>query len=80
MRWQDHITSDSAVLAGKPIIRGTRISVEFLLKLLASGWTHDQVLREYPQLSSEAVQAALLFAAEAVEHELIFPLREPGAA
>ncbi len=80
MLWQDYITSDPAVLAGKPVIRGTRISVEFLLKLLAGSWTQEQILREYPHLSTEAVEAALLFAAEAVEHERIFPVPRTGAA
>ena len=71
MRWQDYITADPAVVAGKPVIRGTRISVEFLLKLLASGWTPDEIQREYPHLPAEATRAALLFAAEAVEHEAL---------
>jgi hypothetical protein len=52
MNWRDYITSDPAVLAGKPVVRGTRISVEFLLKLLAGGWTRDQILREHPHLSA----------------------------
>ncbi|MGH7663367.1 MAG: DUF433 domain-containing protein [Gemmatimonadaceae bacterium] len=80
MRWQDHITSDPAVLAGKPIISGTRISVEFLLTLMASGWPQEKILAEYPQLSAQAIEAALVFAAEAVEHELVYPVRRPGAA
>ncbi|MGH7720202.1 MAG: DUF433 domain-containing protein [Gemmatimonadaceae bacterium] len=73
MRWQDYITADPAVAAGKPVVRGTRLSVEFLLRLLASGWTREQVLLEYPHLSPEGFEAALLFAAEAVEHEPLFP-------
>ena len=80
MRWQDYITADPAVLAGKPIVRGTRISVDFLLKLLAGGWTPERIREEYPHLPPQAVAAALLFAAEAVEHELMFAARTPGAA
>lgn len=80
MRWQDYITADPAVVAGKPVIRGTRISVEFLLKLLASGWTPDEIQREYPHLPAEATRAALLFAAEAVEHEALYPTPITGAA
>lgn len=73
MRWQDYITADPAVAAGKPVVRGTRLSVEFLLRLLASEWTREQILREYPHLPPEGLDAALLFAAEAVEHERLFP-------
>lgn len=73
MRWQDYITADPAVGAGKPVVRGTRLTVEFLLRLLASGWTREQILREYPHLPTEGLDAALLFAAEAVEHERLFP-------
>jgi uncharacterized protein (DUF433 family) len=80
MRWQDYITADPAVVAGKPIIRGTRISVEFLLKLLAGGWTPEQIQREYPHLPAEATQAALLFAAETVEQERLYPTSITGAA
>lgn len=73
MRWQDYIVADAAVAAGKPVVRGTRLSVDFLLRLLASGWSREQVMREYPHLPPEGLDAALLFAAEAVEHEQLFP-------
>ena len=73
MRWQDHITADPEVAAGKPVVRGTRLSVEFLLRLLASGWDRERVLREYPHLPPAGIDAALLFAAEAVEHERLYP-------
>ena len=57
MRWHDYIHSDSSILAGKPVIRGTRLSVAFLLGLLAEGWTEQEVLENYPQLSQEVLQA-----------------------
>ena len=50
MRWQDYITSDPEVLCGKPIIKGTRLSVEFILNLLAEGWSAEQILENYPML------------------------------
>jgi uncharacterized protein (DUF433 family) len=50
MPWQDRIAIDPAILAGKPVIKGTRIAVEFLVALLAGGWTHQQILENYPQL------------------------------
>ena len=55
MRWQDHIHSDPAVLTGKPVVRGTRLSVEFLLGLMAEGWTETEILENYPQLSPKRV-------------------------
>ena len=57
------IHSDPAILCGKPVVRGTRLTVEFLRELVVSGWTHQQVLESYPHLTPEGLQAALLFAA-----------------
>ena len=61
MRWKDRITADPAVLVGKPIIKGTRISVDFVLSLLAQGWTEDQILENYPQLQREDLRAVFAF-------------------
>ncbi|MCX6915469.1 MAG: DUF433 domain-containing protein [Verrucomicrobia bacterium] len=47
MNWQDYITVDSGVLVGKPIIKGTRLSVEFMLGLIAQGWPEDEILLNY---------------------------------
>lgn len=59
MRWQDHITSDPEVLSGKPIIKGTRLGVDFILSLLAAGWTVDRLLASYPGLTSEDLDASI---------------------
>jgi len=59
MKWQHLIEVNPDVLIGKPVLRGTRLSVEFLLSLFAEGWTHDQVLENYPQLDRTALQAVL---------------------
>ena len=56
------ITSDPLILGGKPIIKDTRLSVEFILELFAGGATHQDVLKAYPQLKAEAVEEALRFA------------------
>jgi uncharacterized protein (DUF433 family) len=61
MKWQDYIHSDPNVLAGKPIIKGTRLSVEFLLGRMADGWTEQMILENYPWLTKEALQAIHLF-------------------
>ncbi len=65
----NHITTNPAVLGGKPCIKGTRISVEFILELFASGATFDDVLKAYPHLQREAVEEALRFAAESLKHD-----------
>jgi len=62
MDWQQYIHSDPKVLLGKPTVKGTRLSVEFILGLFANGWTPQQVLENYPNLTPEAIQA--VFAVE----------------
>ena len=57
--WKNRITVDPRILAGKPIIKGTRIAVEFIIDLLANGWTTDKILKNYPQLKKEDIAAAL---------------------
>lgn len=72
--WRSRITVDSNILAGKPIIKGTRIAVEFILELLANGWTVNNILRSYPQLKREDVTAALKYATEVLKEEKVYPL------
>ena len=67
----EHITNDPAILCGKPIIKGTRISVEFILELFASGATHRDILRSYPHLTAEAVEEALRYAALSLKNDLV---------
>jgi uncharacterized protein (DUF433 family) len=75
MQWQDYITADPAVLSGKPIIKGTRISVELVLECLGRGWTIDDLLAQYPHLSREAVTACLDYARDLVKSETLTALR-----
>ena len=77
--WKEYIVSDKAVLLGKPCITGTRLSVEFLLKLLANGWSEEQIFKNYPRLSREALQAVFAYMHECMQDGLLFPL-EPRAA
>lgn len=74
MNWQDRIVIDPTILTGKPIIQGTRLAVEFLLDLLAEGWSHEQILHNYPQLSEEDLQASLHYAVETLKCERVYPL------
>jgi uncharacterized protein (DUF433 family) len=64
--WRDHVTVDPTVLVGKPVLRGTRISVELLLDLLAAGWSERQVLDSYPAVTRDGCRAALAYAADCV--------------
>lgn len=64
MDWREHIVSDPAVLAGKPAIKGTRISVELVLGWLANGWSREMILDAYPNVTSDHFLACLAFAAE----------------
>ena len=67
MRWQDRITIDPQVLVGIPIIKGTRIAVEFVIDLLGRGWTQEQILAEYDHVTREDIQACLAYASEELE-------------
>ena len=51
MDWRNNITSDKGILGGKPVIKGTRLSVEFLLGLFAAGWSQERILKNYPNLN-----------------------------
>lgn len=78
MDWRNYIHSDPAVLAGKPTVRGTRIAVDLILEKLGAGETSEQILVAHPRLTPEAIQAALLFAAEALRADLVYSV--PGEA
>jgi uncharacterized protein (DUF433 family) len=62
MEWRERIVIDPGVLVGKPIVRGTRLAVEFIIDLLAQGWTGDEILRNYPGLTQEDIQTCLAYA------------------
>lgn len=66
MDWQTYILSDPDILCGKPVVRGTRLSVTFLLGLFAAGWSEQQVLENYPSLTSEALRAVFAYASESM--------------
>jgi uncharacterized protein (DUF433 family) len=72
------IASDPAVLAGKPCIKGTRISVEMVLEWVASGASRDDIVKSYPQLAAEDVEEALKFAAQSLSHETIMTAEIPS--
>jgi uncharacterized protein (DUF433 family) len=67
------IKSDPSVMMGKPVIAGTRITVELILEKLAAGETVEQILEAHPRLNREAIQAALAFVAEALRADVVYP-------
>ncbi len=73
------IVSDPAVMMGKPVIAGTRITVELILEKLAAGETMEQLLDAHPRLTREAIQAALAFAAEALRADVVYPVAQAAA-
>jgi len=68
------IACDSKVMVGKPVIRGTRLTVEYILNLLARGSTVEEILDEYEGLSSEDIQACLFFASQSLSNAAFMPL------
>jgi uncharacterized protein (DUF433 family) len=73
MTWRHRIIADPAILVGKPVIRGTRLAVEFILDLLANDWTHEQILANYPQLTERDIKACLAYAKDLLEEERVYP-------
>jgi len=61
MDWRQYIHSDPEILLGKPVIKGTRLAVEFILRLFAVGWTEQQILENYPTLTPEALRVVFAF-------------------
>ncbi|MCY4660490.1 MAG: DUF433 domain-containing protein [Acidobacteria bacterium] len=73
MATNDRIVVDPHVLVGKPVIKGTRIAVEFIIDLMARGWTIEQILREYDHLTAGDIRACLTYASEVLKSERVYP-------
>lgn len=69
MDWKDHIVATPDTLVGKPRIKNTRISVELIIGWLANGWSFEQILESYPNITRDDILAALAFAAEMLKEE-----------
>lgn len=70
--WRMFIHSDPDILGGKPVVKGTRLSVDFILRLFANGWTFEEIFESYPRLSKESVQAVFAYAGECLSEEFLF--------
>lgn len=80
MTWQAFISSDAQILGGKPALKGTRLSVEFLLERLASGWSVQELCDNYPGLTSAHMQAVFAFATELLADTRFYPAPPQQAA
>lgn len=74
INWREHIVIDPTVLTGKPIIKGTCLAVEFIIGLLAHDWTESEILRNYPGLAHEDIQACLMYASDLLRTEKVYPI------
>ena len=74
MDWHERITVDPEILVGKPIVKGTRLSVEHLVGLMAEGWAEGEILSSYPGLTRDDLLACLAYAGEMLRTERVFPL------
>lgn len=75
MDWQPYITTTADIAGGKPILSGTRLTVEFVLGLFAAGWTSAEVLDNYPTLTAESLRAVFSYSAEVLHDEVLYSMR-----
>ena len=72
MNWQERITLNPNVLVGKPVIKGTRLAVEFIIDLFAQGWSIEEVLRNYPGITVDDIQACFSYASASLKAEKVY--------
>lgn len=75
MDWRERIEIDPKIMVGKPVIKGTRLTVEFIIELLANGWSHGQIIENYPGVLDEDISACLEYAAETLRAERVYPVK-----
>lgn len=74
MNWEDRIVSNKGIMVGKPCIKGTRLTVDFILARLADGWSERDLLENYPRLTPEDIQAVFAYASESLKDGLFLPV------
>lgn len=79
MNWNDRIVLNPDILLGKPVIKGSRLAVEFIIELLAQDWSEEDILRNYPGLAHEDIIACLEYASALLRAERVFPLSSIAA-
>ena len=80
MKELERIVVDPEILRGKPVIRGTRLAVSFIVDLLAQGWTESDILANYPGLVREDIRACLKYASDLLQAEQVYPFALAGVA
>jgi uncharacterized protein (DUF433 family) len=73
--WEERIELNPEILAGKPVIKGSRLAVELIVDLLAQGWSEEAILKNYPGLAREDISACLNYASAALRDEKVYPLK-----
>jgi uncharacterized protein (DUF433 family) len=74
MDWKERIIIDPNILAGKPVVKGTRLAVEFIVDLLAQGWSEKDIIHNYPGLTSDDIKACLQYASAILHAEKVYPI------
>ncbi len=74
MSWKNRIVANPDVLVGKPVIKGTRLAVEFIIDLLAQGWTENDIMENYPGVMREDIASCLSYAGEVLKAEKVFAM------
>jgi uncharacterized protein (DUF433 family) len=74
MDWKEHIIIDPNILTGKPVLKGTRLAVEFIMDLLAQGWSETDILHNYPGLTRDDIKACLQYASAVLHAEKVYSL------
>jgi uncharacterized protein (DUF433 family) len=77
MNWEGRIVIDPEILCGKPVVKGTRLAVEFVVDLLAQGWTAADVLKNYPGVTQDDILACLAYASAVLHAEKVYPVAIP---
>jgi uncharacterized protein (DUF433 family) len=75
MDWQERIELAPNIVSGKPVVKGTRLAVEFIVDLLAQGWSEEAILNNYPGLTLEDIRACLNYASALLHAEKVYPLK-----
>ncbi|MDB4305961.1 DUF433 domain-containing protein [bacterium] len=75
VKWRERIEVNPEVMTGKAVIKGSRLTVDHVIELLAEGWTTEQITEEYPGITAEDVAACLAYASEIIKSEKVYPAR-----
>jgi uncharacterized protein (DUF433 family) len=73
MNWQEYIITDNDILLGKPVVKGTRLSVDHIIGLLANGWTEKELFDNYPRLTKDALKAVFAYIQDCLKDGLLYP-------